>query len=93
MAAIILLRGFPLSLSVITQGHSLGVCLTRAGHLWLVLTSPVLEVRNFGRGHSHSERLLCFCFVGLRVGRWFEETSPVEPLRGCVTVSIFETAM
>lgn len=47
------LRGLPLSLSVIIQGHFLGARITRAGHCWLALASPVLEVWNFGKGHLH----------------------------------------
>ena len=43
------LRRFPLSLSIMTQGHFLEAHVTRAGHCWLMLVSPVQKVQNLGK--------------------------------------------
>lgn len=43
------LRGFPLSLSIMTQGHFLEAHVTRAGHCWLILASPIQKIQNFGK--------------------------------------------
>lgn len=79
---------------IMTQGHFLEAHVTRAGHCWLILVSPIQKIQNFGK-ESWEFRPHCALVTPvplLFLGALFDGATP-GPLRGCLTISVFETAL